>query len=210
MINTFRFMAILLASAFVFSGCGGSKNSGQEDSSQSKQEERPDMSSSDNQDQSTEDETTEENSSPNNADQKVADLTDKSGKASVTVKTPGENMQDMKYDIDLIKVNKGQEIELTLNNVAPESASAMQHNFVVVEPDNARDVAQAGMKNQENDYLPDDESNVIASTKVLKPGEKTTITFTIDETGTYEFICTYPGHYPTMKGKLKVEESSAS
>ena len=46
---------------------------------------------------------------------------------------------------------------------------------------------------------------VFAATKLLKPGESDTITFTAPPAGTYPFICTYPGHYPKMQGKLIAE-----
>lgn len=207
MLKPIRTIATLMLAAAITTGCGGggSQNQSSEDSQQQErpdqQSSRPDMSGGDSESDSEDQYASNDN---------MVDLTDADGTASVTIETPGDNMQNMRYSINNIKVKKGQEVKVTLSNVAPESASAMQHNFVVVDPDNARSVAQAGMKNKKNNYLPEDQRNILANTKLLKPGQETTITFTMDETGTYEFICTYPGHYPTMKGQIEVVEPSTS
>lgn len=206
MLRSLSTITVLAIAAAFTTGCGGggsqsqsSENTEQERSEQ--QSSRPDMSGGSSESDSKDKYASNEN---------MVDLTSTDGSGSVTIETPGDNMQNMRYSINNIKVEKGEEVKITLSNVAPESASAMQHNFVVVDPDNARSVAQAGMKNEENNYLPEDQSNILANTKILKPGEETTITFTMDETGTYEFICTYPGHYPTMKGQIEVVEPSTS
>jgi azurin len=36
-------------------------------------------------------------------------------------------------------------------------------------------------------------------------GESTVIEFVAPEAGTYTYICSFPGHYAMMKGKLIVE-----
>jgi Azurin len=205
MLKPIRTITTLMLAAAITAGCGGGSSQNQS-SENSQQQERPDQQSSRPDMSGGGDESDSKDKYASN--ENMVDLTNDDG--SLTIETPGDNMQNMRYSINNIKVEKGQEVEITLSNVAPESASAMQHNFVVVDPDNARSVAQAGMKNEENNYLPEDQSNILANTKILKPGEETTVTFTMDETGTYEFICTYPGHYPTMKGQIEVVEPSAS
>jgi azurin len=58
----------------------------------------------------------------------------------------------------------------------------------------------------ESDYIPQDEANkVIANTKTLGGGEETTITFEAPAKGTYDFICSFPGHVALMKGNFIVE-----
>ena len=56
-------------------------------------------------------------------------------------------------------------------------------------------------------YMPKDMSKVIAhNTKVLGPGESETVDFTAPTTpGEYPYICTFPGHFATMRGKLIVK-----
>jgi len=142
----------------------------------------------------------------NKTNEDVIDKTGKAGPALITVTTPGDNMQNMRFDVQRIKIKAGQQVQLTLKNVAPKGAAAMHHNFVVVKTGKAKTVAGKGMKAGEAaDYLPEDKSNLIAHTKMLDPGETTRIEFTIDKAGQYKFICTYPGHFPTMQGTIEVK-----
>ena len=41
--------------------------------------------------------------------------------------------------------------------------------------------------------------------KLIGGGEETTVTFDAPAKGTYDFICSFPGHYALMKGKFIVE-----
>lgn len=46
---------------------------------------------------------------------------------------------------------------------------------------------------------------IIANTPMSAPGETVEVTFTAPSTvGDYPFICTFPGHYMTMKGTMHV------
>ena len=58
---------------------------------------------------------------------------------------------------------------------------------------------------KETDYIPEDTSVIIIHTALLGGGESDTVEFTINEAGTYEFLCTFPGHYAMMKGVLIAE-----
>jgi len=43
-------------------------------------------------------------------------------------------------------------------------------------------------------------------TEVAKPGETVEVTFTApEEPGAYTYLCTYPGHWATMQGTMRVE-----
>jgi azurin len=54
--------------------------------------------------------------------------------------------------------------------------------------------------------LPDaSKGDVLAATKLLGPGESETITFTVDEPGDYQFVCTFPGHFAMMRGIMVVK-----
>jgi azurin len=49
-------------------------------------------------------------------------------------------------------------------------------------------------------------AKIIAQTKLLGPGETDTIDFTAPaQPGEYPFLCTFPGHFALMKGKLVVK-----
>jgi|SRR5690606_29982970 len=118
-----------------------------------------------------------------------------------------EGNDQMKFDKDLFTVKAGQEIQITLKNVGELPKESMGHNFVVLAP--GTDVAAFGgeaFKAKDAEYIPATfASSIIAHTKLLGPGESDTITFTIDEPGEYEFVCSFPGHWGTMRGKIVVE-----
>ena len=101
----------------------------------------------------------------------------------------------------------GQEITLTLKNVGQLPKEAMGHNVVVLTP--GTDVADFGgeaFKAKDDDYVPATfASSIVAHTKLLGPGEEDTITFKIDTAGVYEFVCSFPGHWGTMRGTITVE-----
>jgi azurin len=65
----------------------------------------------------------------------------------------------------------------------------------------------AAMTHQAENYLPPDQADkVIVSSKLLGPGESDTVTFTAPAAGTYDYICTFPGHaLAGMHGTLTVK-----
>lgn len=121
------------------------------------------------------------------------------------VKTIVINSNDqMRFDTNDIRVKAGEKIKLTLNHTGKLPKNAMGHNFVLLEA--GTDVAkfsQAAMNAKATEYIPS--KGVIAHTKLIGGGESTTIEFTAPKKGTYEFICSFPGHYAMMKGKFIVE-----
>lgn len=121
----------------------------------------------------------------------------------VTLQGLGNTMAEMKYDKDTIKVPANCTVSLTLINTATDDA--MQHNFLLVTNGSIKDVADEGLKaGPEKDYVPVMDEVLMAS-KLIKPGEKTTIKFAAPVKGVYEFMCSYPGHYTKMKGVFVVE-----
>lgn len=129
----------------------------------------------------------------------------------VTIHTPGNSLENMRYDLEELKIKAGQTVQLTLVNPAPKNADEMEHNWVVTKPGKDQQVASKGVKaGEENNFLPKDKSNILAYTPIVKQQNRTTITFSIDEPGQYPFICTHPEHYPTMKGTLTVVGSKSS
>jgi len=118
-----------------------------------------------------------------------------------------EGNDQMKFDQKSFTVKAGQEVQITLKNVGTLPKESMGHNFVVLAP--GTDLAAFGgeaFKAKDDDYIPATyASSIIAHTKLLGPGESDTITFTIPEAGEYEFLCSFPGHWGTMNGKIIVE-----
>jgi len=121
----------------------------------------------------------------------------------ITLKTTGNSMAEMKYDQSELHVKEGSTVKLKLLNEAKDPS--MQHNFILIEPGSADKVATEGMKaGLDNSYVPK-MKDVLVATSLVGPGKKTEIIFPAPPKGTYDFICTYPGHYKTMNGKFIVE-----
>jgi len=113
----------------------------------------------------------------------------------------------MQFDKKEIKVKAGQEVTLTLRHIGQLDLQVMGHNFVLLKPGveiPAFGIA-ANEAGPEKDYIPNDGVDVIAHSKMIGGGQSTSITFTAPEAGTYDFICSFPGHSGIMKGKFIVE-----
>lgn len=117
-----------------------------------------------------------------------------------------EGNDQMKFNKELLRVKAGEEVELTLKNVGELPKESMGHNFVILAP--GVDVATFGgeaVAAADNDYIPKTSlSSVVAHTKLLGPGEEDKITFTLEK-GVYTYICSFPGHFGVMQGKIVAE-----
>lgn len=118
-----------------------------------------------------------------------------------------EGNDQMKYNLDKIEVYAGQTVKLTLKHVGEMPKSSMGHNWVLLHQGVDRaNFAMDAMKAVKNDYIPADrKDDVIAHTKMLGGGEQTTIEFEAPKKGTYEFLCSFPGHHALMNGKFIVK-----
>ena len=111
----------------------------------------------------------------------------------------------MLFDKSLLKANAGEEITLVLNHTGKIAKEFMGHNFVLLKNDtDVDDFAQRAMLAKDNQYIPEGDET-IAYTSMIGGGESDRITFTVDEPGTYVYICTFPGHYQIMRGDFIVE-----
>lgn len=123
-----------------------------------------------------------------------------------TIKITLNSNDKMQYDLSEIDVYEGQTVVLTLNHTGTMPKDAMGHNFVLLKKDT--DMAKFGeeaAKFQKEGYMPTDQSNIIAHTSLIGGGESDTVTFMAPEKGTYDFLCSFPGHYSVMKGKFNVK-----
>lgn len=114
---------------------------------------------------------------------------------------------DMKFDITEIKVKEGQTVKLTLNHTGKNAKAAMGHNFILLKQGvNMADFDAAAIAASATDYIPADKAgDIIAHTKLIGGGESDTIEFPAPAKGTYEFLCSFPGHSAMMKGSFIVE-----
>ena len=113
----------------------------------------------------------------------------------------GDNMQ---FNTKEIRVQQGQKVELKLTHTGSMTKLSMGHNFVLLDKGtNLNEFAVAAIEAKDNDYIPETDK-ILAHTKLLGGGESDTIIFAAPPAGTYQFVCSYPGHVALMVGKFIV------
>ena len=117
-----------------------------------------------------------------------------------------ESNDQMKFDKELLRVKAGEAVTLTLKNVGTLPKESMGHNLIVLKPGvDVATFAGEATSAADADYIPKTSlSSIAAHTKLLGPGEEDKITFTLEK-GVYTFICSFPGHYGVMQGKIVAE-----
>ncbi len=118
-----------------------------------------------------------------------------------------EGNDQMKYNTKRMKVYAGQKIKLTLKNIGELPVESMGHNWVLLKKGTDKNAfAEASIGAKETGYIaPEMKENVIANTKTIGGGEEVTIEFDAPAKGSYDFICSFPGHVGMMSGKLVVQ-----
>lgn len=114
----------------------------------------------------------------------------------------------MKFSLAEITAKPGESLEVVLTNVGQLPKTVMSHNWVLLKPLTDDQIAAlAGTAaTKAPDYLPDDKSSILAHTKTLGPKEADKVVFTAPtKPGEYTYICTFPGHFMLMRGKLIVK-----
>jgi azurin/glucose/arabinose dehydrogenase/type 1 glutamine amidotransferase len=113
--------------------------------------------------------------------------------------------EQLRYDLTHIEVEAGKPFEITLENT-----DIIPHNLLVVKPGTREKIGNAAMAMEPKPdawgrlYVPEG-SDVLAATKLLDPGQRETLKLTAPtEPGEYEYVCTFPGHWMIMHGKLTV------
>lgn len=114
---------------------------------------------------------------------------------------------DMKYDLSEIKVKEGQKVTLTLHHTGKLAKEAMGHNFILLaQGTDVEAFSTAAIAAKDSEYIPlADSDKILAHTKLIGGGESDTIEFTAPAKGSYDFLCSFPGHHAMMKGKFIVE-----
>jgi azurin len=114
----------------------------------------------------------------------------------------------MQYSVKEIRARSGEKLRVTLTNTGKMPKQAMAHNWVLLKPMSDSELNAFGMAASAKPptYMPDDASAVLVHTKMLGAGEKDMVEFAAPSAaGQYPFICTFPGHFAIMRGKLIVE-----
>jgi azurin len=116
----------------------------------------------------------------------------------------GENMR---FDKELFRIRAGKKIRLIFHNAGTKSPATMAHNVVILKPGiDLADFADVARNAKAEQYVPSSlDSLVIAHTRLVGGGESDEVEFTISRAGVYDFICSFPGHWGTMQGKIVAE-----
>lgn len=105
------------------------------------------------------------------------------------------------FDNDRLEVGAASEVVLCFNNVSRSN----QHNWVLVRAGTKDAVAKRGREaGPDNDWVQPGDPDVVAHTRLLDPGVASEVSFTAPPAGTYQFVCTFPGHNFTMSGEFVV------
>ncbi|SHI92606.1 plastocyanin/azurin family copper-binding protein [Algibacter luteus] len=112
----------------------------------------------------------------------------------------------MQYNLKEIKAKAGQKVKLTLRHIGKLDINVMGHNVVILKQGvDLTEFAGKAAIERENKYIPKDSQDIIAHTDLIGGGQVTSIEFVAPEAGTYDFLCSFPGHSGIMKGKFIVE-----
>lgn len=123
-----------------------------------------------------------------------------SGPVTLEIGSKGE---ELVFDKTELRVAAGQTVTLRFKN----NSAVQQHNWILIKGGDAEAAAivNAGLSaGSAANYLPADKSNILAESPLANGNETVEVTFTAPAAGTYLYICTVPGHYPLMQGKLIV------
>ncbi|RFC45909.1 MAG: Azurin [Verrucomicrobia bacterium] len=109
----------------------------------------------------------------------------------------------VRFETTRFDVTAGAAVELTFSNDC-----VMPHNLVILKPDAEPAVIAAvntmGLEGMEKNFVPV-VPGIVAATKLLAPTKKEVLEFTAPEMeGEYPYVCTFPGHWFTMRGVMRV------
>ena len=114
-------------------------------------------------------------------------------------------IDQMRFDTTEFTVQAGESVKIWFEN--PDYTP---HNLIIGEPGSAAGIAAAadglGPIGFAVGFLPDDD-RIIAATELLNYREYQVLEFTAPAaTGDYDFLCTFPNHWMTMRGIMRVVE----
>ena len=126
---------------------------------------------------------------------------------AVTLELTGNDQ--MQYDKKELTVTEGQKVTIKLKHIGKLPKAAMGHNVVILKPGTAMPTfAMKCAPAAASDYIPQDAESkalIVAHTKMIGGGEETSVTFTAPAAGEYPYLCTFPGHFGVMNGKMTVK-----
>lgn len=122
----------------------------------------------------------------------------------VSLQALGNSIDIMSFSNTDINVKSGTTVKIHFQNTATDSA--MTHNFCIVKKGTDEQVATEGMQaGRANDYIPNDKTNLLYHSQLILPGQSVDLVFAAPPPGSYDFVCTTPGHWQKMHGNFTVE-----
>lgn len=113
---------------------------------------------------------------------------------AIEISTEGDAL---KFDLAKLEAKAGSTVTVVFQN----ASAVNQHNWVLVKAGTKDEVAAAGTAAGAGaGWIPSGDDRVLAKTGLLDPGTTQEVTFTVPPAGTYQFVCTFPGHNFTMFG----------
>jgi azurin len=115
--------------------------------------------------------------------------------------------ENMRFDKELFRVRAGEKISIIFKNTGAKSATSMIHNVVILKSGvDIADFADMARNAKTEQYVPSSlDSLIIAHTRLVGGGDSDQVEFIIPKPGIYDFICSFPGHWGTMQGKIVAE-----
>jgi azurin len=112
--------------------------------------------------------------------------------------------ENMRFDKELFRVRAGKKIILIFKNTGAKSATSMAHNVVILQSGvDLADFADIAHNAKAEQFVPSSlDSLMIAHTRLVSGGDSDQVEFIIPKPGGYDFICSFPGHWGTMQGKI--------
>tara|TARA_B100000686_G_C15994833_1_gene573761 strand:- start:38 stop:502 length:465 start_codon:yes stop_codon:yes gene_type:complete len=115
----------------------------------------------------------------------------------------------MRFDTNEINIHENcKKYVITLKHSGNLPINAMGHNIVFLETSNLQKIiSKINMSHGiENGFLPE-MKEVLFKSKMIGGGQETTFELDLNvfnREGEYMFICSFPGHFALMQGKLKI------
>ncbi len=104
-------------------------------------------------------------------------------------------------------VKSGGAVKINFKNTSTQVPQP--HNLVICKPGKKAAVEALAMQLMTDPnamakgYIPESE-DIFAHTGLIQPGQAEILEFTAPEPGTYDYVCTFPGHWILMKGVMTV------
>ena len=110
----------------------------------------------------------------------------------------------MRWDLEEFTVVAGKPVKIIFEN-----EDAMPHNLLISTPGSLQEIGKlademaADPKGFDKHFAPDSDK-VLWTSKLVHAGQKAELDFVAPAPGDYPFICTFPGHWRSMNGVMRV------